>query len=1059
MSLIARYPLFEDGKDAANSFNAVTPNCTFIDGGIVYNKSAYFNGTTSFLKSDYPVFKNIPVNNTTISCWFNLKAYSDFSLGVGFQDDDTTWSHVLQVDNFGYFKLQVVNQSTLEYFKDNSFKFNLDTWYHISLVTTDNKYKFFANGSLVKEWDILPTIRTVTTNTTFFAAGCDFPGVDEYTNCYLQDVRIYDHCLSDKEIYDLSKALVLKYDFDDVEEPTVNVAPSLDTATYYTSFPVTNCSPYVTKFGDEPVSTNSLVVTNLSSSHESYTGGQRTGLAATVPGDTWTLSGWCKNIGAEATEIQVYIFGINSSNLYEDGSLGSSAKQIPSKSGWVRFSCTFTIGGANSVKVAFRFEVNTPLGSVAFCGVQLEKKDHATPFVNGTRDSIIVRDKSDYGNDSLPLTVANTPAFVEDCKIGRLSSKMVDFKYLQINKTLIATLKKCSISFWRKRTRTGSWLAINANNPGGNYIMATSGGTGNFYHHGVGTGSIIYKNGEVSLAPANDNNWNHYVITGLDLSSWSDIFFNSFDTNGEWTNACIFDDLRIYATALTTEDIKEIYQSRANLDDKGNLKVGNLISYENKQGLFDYSDWNSVGVVATVIGSSHKSGVMPNQNSNTENNFVYDLDPFGKHIIVWQGGNDSTSDEDGGWSSKIPIDSSKKYRFSVWAKRSVVGNGLFFMGCGSVESVAGVTQVNPYWHIVGAGSANGQIQTEWQLFVYYVFPTTYTGVEEPTQGVYKVGQGKVHPGSISRYCASPLRWNPSATDVNFRTYLYYSTDPNTRQEWCYPRVDLCDGTEPSIDELLSGYDSRNYDSYMKYGNVKIFSVKENADLELSNISEVGVTEGLIAHYPLNGDARDYSGNGQDGTVVGATVAAGLGQKCYSFDGNISKYIYAGAGLNIASGSYVTLSAWVKILGAPSNSYHIISFSSGLEISIPRLTGEIRTSVIVNGVRKDSNHGSGLIDGNWHNVCLSFDGSNKCSYIDGIKVGELNCPGVLSAVSNIVFGSASSYSLNGNIQDVRIYNRVLTPEEVLINYNLTKADKTAMIRAGNGTTYVSQIKED
>jgi hypothetical protein len=30
MSLIARYPLFEDGKDIANRFDAVTPNCTFI---------------------------------------------------------------------------------------------------------------------------------------------------------------------------------------------------------------------------------------------------------------------------------------------------------------------------------------------------------------------------------------------------------------------------------------------------------------------------------------------------------------------------------------------------------------------------------------------------------------------------------------------------------------------------------------------------------------------------------------------------------------------------------------------------------------------------------------------------------------------------------------------------------------------------------------------------------------------------------------------------------------------------------------------------------------------
>ena len=99
--------------------------------------------------------------------------------------------------------------------------------------------------------------------------------------------------------------------------------------------------------------------------------------------------------------------------------------------------------------------------------MQLEKKDNATPFVNGTRDNVVVRDKSDYGNDSLPLTVSTTPAFVDDCKIGRQSSKLVDFKYLQINKTNIGLLNKCSISFWRKRTRAGYWLPINSVNVGG----------------------------------------------------------------------------------------------------------------------------------------------------------------------------------------------------------------------------------------------------------------------------------------------------------------------------------------------------------------------------------------------------------------------------------------------------------------------------------------------------------------------------------------------------------------------------------------------------------------
>ncbi|MBW2719107.1 MAG: hypothetical protein JRD94_11330, partial [Deltaproteobacteria bacterium] len=47
------------------------------------------------------------------------------------------------------------------------------------------------------------------------------------------------------------------------------------------------------------------------------------------------------------------------------------------------------------------------------------------------------------------------------------------------------------------------------------------------------------------------------------------------------------------------------------------------------------------------------------------------------------------------------------------------------------------------------------------------------------------------------------------------------------------------------------------------------------------------TEGLLAHYPFSGDARDHSGNGYDGTVNGPVLATdrfGTSDGAYSFDG-------------------------------------------------------------------------------------------------------------------------------------------------------------------------------
>ena len=51
--------------------------------------------------------------------------------------------------------------------------------------------------------------------------------------------------------------------------------------------------------------------------------------------------------------------------------------------------------------------------------------------------------------------------------------------------------------------------------------------------------------------------------------------------------------------------------------------------------------------------------------------------------------------------------------------------------------------------------------------------------------------------------------------------------------------------------------------------------------------EVDLESGLLAYYPFNGNANDESGNGNNGTVNGAALAAdrfGEAGKAYSFDG-------------------------------------------------------------------------------------------------------------------------------------------------------------------------------
>ena len=74
------------------------------------------------------------------------------------------------------------------------------------------------------------------------------------------------------------------------------------------------------------------------------------------------------------------------------------------------------------------------------------------------------------------------------------------------------------------------------------------------------------------------------------------------------------------------------------------------------------------------------------------------------------------------------------------------------------------------------------------------------------------------------------------------------------------------------------------------------------------------TNGLVGWWPFNGNANDESGNGNHGTVNGATLAVdrnGNANSAYSFDGNSGITIPHSTSLNI--GSSCTFSFWLKNL--------------------------------------------------------------------------------------------------------------------------------------------------
>lgn len=179
------------------------------------------------------------------------------------------------------------------------------------------------------------------------------------------------------------------------------------------------------------------------------------------------------------------------------------------------------------------------------------------------------------------------------------------------------------------------------------------------------------------------------------------------------------------------------------------------------------------------------------------------------------------------------------------------------------------------------------------------------------------------------------------------------------------------------------------------------------------------------------DSTPYSNHGTNSGATPTTDRHGKVGGAMSFDG-VSNRISISYPNPVNQTSVV---AWFKRSGSPAGGYHIITGGSNIEISIPDSSGQIRAGVTTNTQgRQVFNSGSGLTDGNWHQVAMTYDGVNLKSFIDGQITATNPVSGNLVGIAGEVGRFLSdAYVANGSIDDVRIYNRALSEEEISLLY--------------------------
>ena len=235
-----------------------------------------------------------------------------------------------------------------------------------------------------------------------------------------------------------------------------------------------------------------------------------------------------------------------------------------------------------------------------------------------------------------------------------------------------------------------------------------------------------------------------------------------------------------------------------------------------------------------------------------------------------------------------------------------------------------------------------------------------------------------------------------------------------------------------------------------------------------NVPSYVPTNGLVGWWPFNGNANDESGNGNNGTVNGATLTTdrnGASNNAYNFDGQ-SSFIEVTSNSDLSLTTSYSITAWFNVYDFnfpfPNESAIVSKIQNGnwyggYEIKTTTNAGLSHTGNI--GSNFNVGLSATLNSDEWYNVTVTYDGSLVKIYKNGIEIHSMSKTGSLQTSSiPLRFGrrgGAGSYNcyFNGDIDDIGIWNRALTQQEITDLYNASTCQTpTATITSQGNTTF-------
>jgi hypothetical protein len=212
--------------------------------------------------------------------------------------------------------------------------------------------------------------------------------------------------------------------------------------------------------------------------------------------------------------------------------------------------------------------------------------------------------------------------------------------------------------------------------------------------------------------------------------------------------------------------------------------------------------------------------------------------------------------------------------------------------------------------------------------------------------------------------------------------------------------------------------------------------------------------GLVSYYKLDGNSNDSVGS-NNGTDTSISYSAGKISNAASFNGS-SSYINLPSDISklFEGTNKYTFSCWAKFNNFSSMMFLLTSITSTASsypnrnlIIFSNDSGGLEVQRYNGSTSNNASTASGIIStGIYYHIVVTYDGALLKIYVNNVEKVSISATlnasnGGYSCLGKLIQNNSNYYYLNGNIDEVGIWSRALTSDEITQLYN-----------NGNGLTY-------